>query len=198
MRSFSEFPRGRCRSARIRRTHLPCGVPQPYNPRVIIGLDNARRRARRTLTADVRSLSIALISVFFSGCHTARDSLGTQDEIRTLLDSQAMAWNAGNIEAFMEPYWQSPDLTFSSGGKVTRGWDDTMAGYKARYPTRDAMGQLAFDAIEVLPKGRDVALVLGRWHLERAEPVGGAFTLVMRKDSGRWVIVHDHTSRDAP
>ena len=27
-----------------------------------------------------------------------------------------------------------------------------------------------------------------------SEPVGGNFTLVLRKIDGRWMIVHDHTS----
>jgi hypothetical protein len=37
---------------------------------------------------------------------------------------------------------------------------------------------------------------LGEWKLERdEEPVSGNFSLVFRKIDGRWVIVHDHTSR---
>jgi ketosteroid isomerase-like protein len=44
--------------------------------------------------------------------------------------------------------------------------------------------------------GDAAAMVLGEWKVDRAnEPVGGNFTLVVRKFDGRWVIVHDHTSR---
>jgi ketosteroid isomerase-like protein len=40
------------------------------------------------------------------------------------------------------------------------------------------------------------ALVHGQWKLDRqSEPVSGNFTLVLRKIDGRWLIVHDHTSR---
>ena len=117
-------------------------------------------------------------------------------EIASLLDRQAAAWNAGDIESFMRPYWQSPELTFSSGGAVTRGWGSTLANYRKRYPTREAMGTLAFSDLEFQSLGGDAMLVLGRWRLMRDDPIGGAFSLVWRRIDGSWVIVHDHTSRD--
>jgi hypothetical protein len=33
--------------------------------------------------------------------------------------------------------------------------------------------------------------------LDRADAVGGTFTLIWRRIDGRWVIVHDHTSAAA-
>lgn len=95
----------------------------------------------------------------------------------------------------MEHYWKSDDLTFSSGGKTTRGWQTTKDGYKRRYPTRDQMGRLTFDRLEAFPLGDTAALLLGHWRLDRANPVGGNFSLVFRKIDGAWVIVHDHTSQ---
>jgi beta-aspartyl-peptidase (threonine type) len=114
-----------------------------------------------------------------------------------MLEEQARAWNAGDLEAFMDPYWSSPDLTFSGGGRVTRGWEPVLDNYRKRYPDREAMGQLAFSDLEITELGEDAALVLGRWELKRKEPVGGVFTLVLRRMDGRWLIVHDHTSRDS-
>ncbi|MCH7840660.1 MAG: DUF4440 domain-containing protein [Planctomycetes bacterium] len=118
-------------------------------------------------------------------------------DIPGILQRQAAQWNAGDIDGFMEPYWRSPDLTFSSGGRVVRGWEATRERYRLRYPDRSAMGRLGFDQLQIIPLGSDAALVLGRWRLERDQPVGGAFTLVWRRIQGRWVIVHDHTSVDA-
>jgi beta-aspartyl-peptidase (threonine type) len=87
-------------------------------------------------------------------------------------------------------------LTFSSNGKTTRGWQATLAGYLERYPTREKMGRLTLNGLEITPLGDAAALVLGQWKLDGlSEPVGGNFTLVFRKIDGRWVIVHDHTSR---
>jgi beta-aspartyl-peptidase (threonine type) len=112
-----------------------------------------------------------------------------------VIETQAAAWNAGDIDGFMAHYWKSDQLTFSSGGETTRGWEDTKARYDRRYPTPEAMGHLTLDQFEVYPLGETAALVLGRWGLEReADAPGGNFSLVFRRIDDRWVIVHDHTS----
>ena len=143
------------------------------------------------------------------GAATAEESGGVAPEegggihaaVEAVLRVQEEAWNRGDIDAFMEHYWKSDDLTFSSGGKTTRGWQATLAGYRERYPTRETMGRLTLSGLEITPLGDETlqdgaALVLGQWKLDRqSEPVGGNFTLVFRKIDGRWVIVHDHTSR---
>ncbi len=139
-----------------------------------------------------------MLSLFCAGCLPTTDRWSINEEIVNALTNQAAAWNAGDIGAFMEPYWHSPELTFSSGGRVTRGWEATLANYRERYPTREAMGHLTFTDLEVTRLDDKAALVLGRWKLEREEPIGGTFTLVLRRDAGRWTIVHDHTSRDSP
>jgi ketosteroid isomerase-like protein len=118
--------------------------------------------------------------------------------LRELLAAQAAAWNRGNLEAFMDSYWNSEQLTFSSGGNVRRGWQSTLDSYRQRYPTRDLMGKLRFADLEFTALGADAYLVLGRWFLTRqAGDIGGTFTLIFRRIDGRWLIVHDHTSRDA-
>ncbi len=121
-------------------------------------------------------------------------SRNTCRAIQTILEDQDDAWNRGDIDAFMEGYWNSPELTFVSGGTVTQGWQQTLDNYKKRYPDRAAMGTLTFSDLNVRELARDAALVSGRWHLERADPIGGRFTLLFRVKAGRWVIVYDHTS----
>jgi uncharacterized protein (TIGR02246 family) len=116
--------------------------------------------------------------------------------IEAVFRAQQEAWNRGDVGAFMDHYWKSDDLTFSSGGKTTRGWQATLAGYRERYPTREKMGRLTLSGLEITPLGDAAALVLGQWKLDRqSEPVSGNFTLVLRKIDGQWVIIHDHTSR---
>jgi beta-aspartyl-peptidase (threonine type) len=117
-------------------------------------------------------------------------------DIEAVLRLQAEAWNAGDIDRFMEHYWKSDELTFSAGGQTTRGWKNTLERYRQRYPTIEKMGRLTFDQLEIQPLGETAAAVLGRWHLARdSDELGGNFSLVVRKIDGRWLIVHDHTSR---
>jgi beta-aspartyl-peptidase (threonine type) len=127
-------------------------------------------------------------------------SVGKDNPVRTAVEStlraQEEAWNRGDIDAFMDAYWRSDSLTFSSGGKTTRGWAETMNRYRERYPTLEKMGRLAFGELEVRPLGDSAALVLGQWNLQReSEPLSGNFSLVVQKFDDRWLIIHDHTSR---
>ncbi len=116
-------------------------------------------------------------------------------DILYVLEQQAEAWNRGDLEGFMQGYWHSSDLVFTSGGRVQRGWQTTLDRYRATYGNSPStMGRLAFYDVEIHPMG-DSAWVLGRWTLDREhEEVGGVFTLVFQVVRGRWVIVHDHTS----
>ena len=127
---------------------------------------------------------------------SAGDAESIESAVRKVLDDQAAAWNDADIDRFMRHYWKSDQLSFSSEGKTLRGWDATMERYRKRYPTPEKMGKLRFSELEVQPLGQTAALVLGRWHLSRAgEDLEGNFSLVFRQIDGRWLIVHDHTSR---
>ena len=119
--------------------------------------------------------------------------------ITGVLRNQQAAWNRGDVDAFLEGYWHSPELTFSGIGGITRGWDGVRDRYKKRYANRADMGQLDFSELEFRFLGSDAALVLGHWHLKR-EPgdIGGVFSLVWQRFPDGWKIVHDHTSQVAP
>ena len=126
---------------------------------------------------------------------TPEDRQGDRAAITKVLDDQQSNWNHGNVDAFLEGYWRSPDLTFSGTGGIARGWDGVLARYKRNYPDRVAMGQLDFSGLECRFLGNDAALVLGHWHLARAQgDVGGVFSLVWQRFPEGWRIIHDHTS----
>ena len=115
--------------------------------------------------------------------------------IDEVLKAQQAAWNRGDVDAFLVGYWRSPELTFSGGNGVSRGWDGVLARYKKSYPNHAAMGQLEFSELEFRFLGPDAALVLGQWHLKRESgDIGGVFTLVWQKFPDGWKIIHDHTS----
>jgi beta-aspartyl-peptidase (threonine type) len=127
---------------------------------------------------------------------TAASDDSTSNAVRAVLDAQVVAWNKGDLEAFMQGYWRSPKLSFASGSEVTRGWDATLERYKKKYRSQGAeMGTLTFSDLEIEPLGPDAALVRGHWQLVRSkDKPGGVFTLIFRRMPEGWRIVHDHTS----
>jgi len=120
-----------------------------------------------------------------------------EEGIKHLLVSQVEAWNHGNLEGFMQGYWQSPELTFFSGVSITHGWEPTLARYKQRYQSEGKeMGRLEFQDLNIdLLSGR-AAVVTGKWQLtmKDGKQPHGLFTLIMKRLPDGWKIVHDHTS----
>ena len=141
---------------------------------------------------------LALLPACVSAAHDGpapAQGLDDAAEITGVLLSQKDAWNAGDIDAFMDGYWRSPELRFASGGNVTTGWRETRDRYHANYSDRAKMGTLDFTELEVVPLARDAAIVHGRWKLTReSDAPHGLFTLVFREIEGRWRIVSDTTT----
>ncbi|MEM1093468.1 MAG: DUF4440 domain-containing protein [Bacteroidota bacterium] len=142
-----------------------------------------------------------LLTCGAAGCTSISKSLAddaqAQEHIRAVLDAQVAAWNAGDIEGFMQGYWNAPDLRFASGGNVRTGWQTTLQGYQTSYPDREAMGTLSFGDLDIRVLSGDAAYVFGRWRLARGgtyEDATGLFTLVFRQHDDGWRVVHDHTS----
>ena len=119
-------------------------------------------------------------------------------EIRAILDRQVAAWNRRDLEGFMEGYWNSPSLSFYSGGTKTFSWQTTLDRYRSRYQSEGKeMGSLEFSELQIEMLGPDSAFVRGRWKLQMKESTpGGLFTLIFKKLPQGWRIIHDHTSSD--
>lgn len=124
--------------------------------------------------------------------------LAQSDDIRAVLTHSEDAWNRGDLAAFASYYDDSPETTFV-GREVVRGGVQAILGrYRKAYPTREAMGTLSFTNVNVRMLAAGLALVTGDFHLERTAAGGGnasgRYTLILRKTSSGWKIIHDHTS----
>jgi len=141
-------------------------------------------------------VSIAAWSCAGEGGGPAADD-GWRSGVDSVLTAQAEAWNAGDIAGYMEGYWKSDSLLFTSGGNVRRGWRETFEKYSASYDTPEKMGKLRFSGLEYHHPVPGAAWVFGRWELERkGDRPGGVFTVILKKFPQGWRIVHDHTSSD--
>jgi uncharacterized protein (TIGR02246 family) len=152
-------------------------------------------RKRPILPILVVLSMIATVSLARDARQTApNDNKGVIEQV---LRTQQDAWNHHDLDGFMAGYWNSPDLTFFSGGKQTAGWQATLDRYRTTYASPGhEMGTLEFSGLRIEMLGPDAALVRGQWHLTLPDgkTPHGLFTLVFRKLPEGWRIVHDHTS----
>ena len=122
---------------------------------------------------------------------------GATPAIKAVLDRQAADWNRGDLDAFATGYKNAPDILFI-GRTVRHGYAAMLAGYKALYPTREAMGTLSFRNLAVQPLDERFANATGQFHLERTRSSGGNadgfFLLVLESTPGGWKIVRDDTT----
>ncbi len=149
----------------------------------------------------MRPVVLAIALSALAGCTAPRAFTPADDQaLRAALETQRDAWNRGDLDGFMAEYDRSPDIVFTSGGKIRRGWQEAFDKYRARYGTDKAtMGHLAYDVVAVQPLDPEVAMVLGRWRLtDTPNAGGGVFSRALVRTPRGWRIVHDHTSSDAP
>jgi uncharacterized protein (TIGR02246 family) len=149
---------------------------------------------------------VALLALVLGAC-AAGSSGTTSDEdrsvdpdvdraVRALLEAQRLAWNDGDLEAFVEGYWTSPDVVFASKDGVRLGTEDLLTRYRERYPDRAAMGEVLFDPPRLSDLGDDHVLAEGVWALRRDDgPRSGRYVLVLRRIDDAWRIVLDYTTQ---
>jgi ketosteroid isomerase-like protein len=144
-----------------------------------------------------KKLAVLIVLSFLVSAVSSAQSSDSTNAIEAILHAQQDAWNAHNLEAFMAGYWNSPELTFFSGGNVAHGWQAALDRYRKNYQAQGKeMGKLEFTDLRVQALGNDSAFVRGAWRLTMSDgkTPHGLFTLVFRKFPDGWKIVHDHSS----
>ncbi len=127
-----------------------------------------------------------------------------EDAVRSVLKTQIESWNAGDIEAFCQPY--AVDTLFLSPSGLTRGREEVLARYRARYLAEDApgMGQLELKIMDIQwfqHQGRRVgATVVGSWHLrfEDGSQAEGFTAIGFERKGEVWQIVVDASMGSSP
>lgn len=116
-------------------------------------------------------------------------------DVRAVLTAQVEAWNQGDISGYMAGYWKSDSTIFLSDGSIIRGFDEVAGRYATRYATREQMGTLSFEELQIRLVSKTVAVAHGIWRLKRmSDEPWGRFTLIVERKPEGWRIVHDHTS----
>ncbi len=130
----------------------------------------------------------------------AQDSAdASRAAIRKVIEEQQAAWNRHDLEGFMAGYWNSPELTFFSGGHESKGWQAALDRYKKNYQSAGhEMGKLEFANLRIEILGPEAAFARGEFHLTMTDgkTPHGLFTLVFRRFPDGWKIVHDHSAAE--
>jgi uncharacterized protein (TIGR02246 family) len=138
-----------------------------------------------------------LVVVVLSLLSSSGSPVAPTEEIRQVIVKQQDAWNRGDLEAFMAGYWNSPDLTFFSGARESKGWQAALDRYKKSYQgAGHEMGKLEFANLRIEMLGPEAAFVRGEFHLTMSDgkTPHGLFTLIFRKFPEGWKIIHDQSA----
>ena len=150
--------------------------------------------------------STFLLAAWFVGCGpgagtksaSSVDNAGVSQELTAQLTRAAADWNRGDLDGFVSDYAPESTTTFVDRGHSRHGFDFIRERYRPRFEPGAQRDSLHFEELEVRPLRTGLALVTGRYVLQRAGQItsSGPFTLVMESRPQGWRILHDHTSSD--
>lgn len=124
------------------------------------------------------------------------DPAQVRREVLAVFEHGARAWNAGNLDDFMSDYLPDSETTFITKTGVLHGVAAIRTVYAARFAPGAQRDSLHFQGVEIDMLAPDVVNAIAWYVLMRGDSITarGPTSLVMRRVSGRWRIVHDHSS----
>ena len=115
--------------------------------------------------------------------------------IRAVISAEQIAWNNGDIDAFMEGFWKSDSLQFISARGLSRGWEATRENYIKGFHERSSMGTVSYQILSLTPLAQNIFILTCKYEI--TQEVGkreGIFTAIFKKVNGKWLAVHYHAS----
>ena len=115
--------------------------------------------------------------------------------IEQSLDAQREAWKNGNLDGFMDAYWESDELILITGDTHLAGCQATFQHYQERYQANgQEMGLLTLKGPIQMLDSRN-ALVWGEWQVvTSSQKRSGRFSRVYKKLPSGWRIIHENTT----
>lgn len=152
-----------------------------------------------------RHLVLLLIAVFAgwfalrrvaSAPSAPADPVQIRREIMAVLDHGAQSWDRGDLDAFVSDYLPDTETTYITKTGVVHGIAAIRNVYAARFAPGAQRDSLHFQNVEVDVLSPDLVNTIAWYVLTRGDSITarGPTSLVMRRVSGRWRIVHDHSS----
>ncbi len=133
-----------------------------------------------------------------NGAPVADEGPDLAEQVASLLDLQAAAWNAGDLDGFMSAYSPSPTTSYIGATGLIEGFDGIRERYAPGFAEGADRDSLRFEDLRVREVDERVGVATARYVLERDGTVTstGPFTLVLLNVEGAWLIVHDQSAED--
>ena len=119
-------------------------------------------------------------------------------QIQEILDGQAAAWNAGDLDGFMLSYERSPETSYIGAAGRIEGYDGIRERYAPLFEPAAERDSLRFTDLETRELDPRFGIATARYVLYRDGDTTstGLFTLVLLRVEGNWIIVHDQSAAD--
>jgi ketosteroid isomerase-like protein len=133
-----------------------------------------------------------------NGGESAQEEPGLDILVAVMLETQAIAWNGGNLDGFMAAYARSPETTYIGSSGLIVGIDGIRARYAPLFEPGATRDSLRFTDLQTRELDPRFGIATARYVLERDGAVTstGPFTLVLMRVEGEWRIVHDQSAAD--
>ncbi len=166
-----------------------------------------RKGGRSALDTWPSVLVAAVLTTIASGCtivpvgnggEEGTEEPDLQAQVALILEQQAAAWNAGNLDGFMASYERSPETSYIGATGLITGFDGIRRRYAPSFEPGAARDDLSFTDLAARELDPRFGVATARYVLTREGEITstGPFTLVMMRVEGAWRIVHDQSAAD--
>jgi uncharacterized protein (TIGR02246 family) len=146
--------------------------------------------------------ALLLLTAEPSGAQTAADRRSAE-EVRVLFEQFNAAWERRDTAFVRTFYAHDTSGVFFFERRQLRGWPLVDTLYRTMFTNASGAVRSRFEVLDVGARG-SVAWLAANFRLEVVQPAGdtivdeGRQSLVFERRGGRWVVVHRHTSFQAP
>lgn len=153
----------------------------------------------------VAFLIMPLIS--FLGCQNTTNELSELEknsitqEVRSEFEKAMAAGNIHDADAMMRIHWNSPDFVYVENGTITKGWESLLKATNSIHsnPKYQSLN-VVLDEVIIRVIDREAAMITARGYFNNFPTEEGprsiklAFTYLMQKIDGNWVVTVGHES----
>ena len=127
--------------------------------------------------------------------HAPEAQLPDAEQIAALIAQQFDAWNARDINGYMQVFWHSPLLVYISAECIWSGWDQVKANVERQYPDKNTMGHAVLERLQTNVISPETATTIEWWTVYfPSAKVLGFTTSAWRKFPEGWRVIEGHTS----